>query len=78
MGLGKEYISRLREAYAARGNRKFAELEAVACGMSDADEAMLRERYPDIPDALAEILRAIDGTCWREYAGEERSIWEVK
>ena len=40
---------------------------ATAHGATDADLQLLRNRYPQVPESLLDLLRHIDGTYWREY-----------
>ena len=34
----------------------------------------LRVLYPNLPDSLVQLLEIVDGTYWREYAGEKISL----
>ena len=47
---------------------------ALTHGASDVDLARLQERYPSCPDTLLDLLRRVDGTYCRDYAGHEVNL----
>lgn len=72
MGIAQRYFAGLKEAYYEIGGKKqWDAFEKVVHGASKEDIEKLRELYPDIPDSLVELLELVDGTYWREYAGEK-------
>lgn len=68
MGIVEDYIKRLRKAYIDNGAKEsWDHFEKTIHGASREDIAKLREIYPDIPDALVNLLGYVDGTYFREY-----------
>ena len=72
MSIAKEYLDGLREAY-IREKRKdlWDDLMKVCRGASEDEKTALRKLYPDIPEALIELIGTVDGAYWRDYGGEE-------
>lgn len=74
--LVRKYILGLQLAYYKTGqSRQWREFEAVYRGASEEDIASVKARYPDMPESLTALLEAVDGTYYREYAGEEVTFY---
>ena len=68
MTLVEQYLEGLKQAYIDNGGEEvWQKLMDTAHGASDADLQALRNRYPQVPESLLDLLRHIDGTYWREY-----------
>lgn len=70
--LTEQYISGLKKAYFENnGGEIWEHFEKIKHGLTEAHVQILKELYPDIPDALISLLKYVDGTYWREYEGEK-------
>lgn len=68
----EKYISGLKNAYFENnGIDSWEHFEKVKHGLTKKDIENLTNAYPNIPNALIGLLEYVDGTYWREYAGEE-------
>ena len=68
MTLVEQYLEGLKQAYIDNGGEEaWQNLMATAHGATDADLQLLRNRYPQVPESLLDLLRRIDGTYWRKY-----------
>ena len=68
MTLVEQYLEGLKQAYIDNGGEEaWQNLMATAHGATEADLQVLRNRYPQVPESLLDLLRRIDGTYWREY-----------
>ena len=68
MTLVEQYLEGLKQAYIDNGGEEaWQNLMATAHGVTEADLQALRNRYPQVPESLLDLLRRIDGTYWREY-----------
>ncbi|WP_455151794.1 SMI1/KNR4 family protein [Capnocytophaga sp.] len=68
MTLVEQYLEGLKQAYIDNGGEEaWQNLMVTAHGATDADLQLLRNRYPQVPESLLDLLRRIDGTYWREY-----------
>ena len=68
MTLVEQYLEGLKQAYIDNGGEEaWQNLMATAHGATEADLQALRNRYPQVPESLLDLLRHIDGTYWREY-----------
>lgn len=76
MELVKQYLLGLKKAYFDNdAEEDWEHFEKVKQGATKEDIQKLKNVYPNIPDALIGILEYVDGTYWREYAGEEISFY---
>ena len=74
--LVKKYLDGLQLAYYKTGQGKaWREFEAVYQGAAEENIAVIKSLYPDAPDSLSELLKAVDGTYYREYAGEKVTFY---
>jgi SMI1 / KNR4 family (SUKH-1) len=72
----EKYIVGLKKAYFDNNAKESWEhFEKIKHGASIEDIKKLKQVYPDIPDALISLLEYVDGTYWREYAGEEITFY---
>ena len=68
MTLVEQYLEGLKQAYIDNGGEEaWQNLMATAHGATEADLQLLRNRYPQVPESLRDLLRRIDGTYWRKY-----------
>ena len=68
MTLVEQYLEGLKQAYIDNGGEEaWQNLMATAHGATETDLQVLRNRYPQVPESLLDLLRRIDGTYWREY-----------
>lgn len=76
MNIAEKYVSGLKTAYFDNNaGEVWTHFEKIQPGATKEDIQKLRNVYPDVPDALIGLLEYIDGTNWREYAGEEISFY---
>lgn len=75
MSIAEEYFEGLKKAYSERCGEKWTEFMSVAHGASDKDISVLKEKFPDAPESLIWLLKRVDGTYWREYAGKKRCLY---
>jgi hypothetical protein len=68
----EKYIAGLKNAYFDNNAKETWEhFEKIKHGASKEDIEKLKEVFPNITDTLIMLLEYVDGTYWREYAGEE-------
>ncbi|KZS40104.1 SMI1 / KNR4 family protein [Aquimarina aggregata] len=68
----EKYISGLKNAYFQNnGQEEWKSFEQVIYGAKKDDINKLNQVYPDVPNALINLLEYVDGTYWRKYAKEE-------
>lgn len=71
MGIAQKYVDGLKKAYYENGGvKQWDNFEKVSHGASKEDIEKLLSLYPDIPDSLLQLLKMVDGTYWRKYAGK--------
>lgn len=76
MGIAKKYVEGLKKAYYDIGaGAQWEDFEKVVHGVSKEDMEKLQALYPDMPDSLVQLLEIVDGTYWREYAGEKITFY---
>ncbi|MCM1258051.1 MAG: SMI1/KNR4 family protein [Roseburia sp.] len=76
MNIAQKYMDGLKTAYYENGMREqWDDFEEIIHGASEEDMEKLRTLYPDIPDNLLQLLKIVDGTYWREYAGKEIAFY---
>lgn len=76
MNLAERYVEGLKKAYIDVGAKSiWDKFEAVACGASGEDIAALRTEYPGVPESLIQLLKIVDGTYWRRYAGGQVALY---
>ncbi|MCI3935913.1 SMI1/KNR4 family protein [Chryseobacterium aahli] len=76
MEIVKQYLLGLKKSYFDNAAEKdWEHFEKIKQDATKEDIEKIKNVYPNIPDALIGILEYIDGTYWREYAGEEISFY---
>lgn len=72
LNIAQKYVDGLKKAYYENGGEtQWDNFEKIVHGASKGEIEKLRNLYPDIPDSLLQLLELVDGTYWREYAGEK-------
>ncbi|MBL3658044.1 SMI1/KNR4 family protein [Fulvivirga sediminis] len=68
----EKYIEGLKKAYLENNGREQWEyFENVIHGADFAVIDQLKQIYPDVPEALVDLLKYVDGTYWRKYGDAE-------
>ncbi len=76
MNTAEKYIAGLKEAYFNNGGKEAWEhFERLRHGDTKADMVGLKKAYPQVPAELIRLLEYVDGTYWREYAGEKIAFY---
>jgi len=76
MSTVEKYLSGLKKAYFDNSaHQTWEHFEKIKHGATKDDIEKLKNIYPDIPDELIGLLEYVDGTYWREYAGEEIAFY---
>ncbi|MDR1129916.1 MAG: SMI1/KNR4 family protein [Prevotellaceae bacterium] len=76
MNTVEKYIIGLKKAYLDNDAKESWEhFENIKHGASKEDIAELKKVYPDVPETLIHLLEYVDGTYWREYAGEKIAFY---
>ncbi len=74
--IAEQYIAGLKKAYFENhGKESWDHFEMIKHGLAEENIQKLREIYSDIPEALIDLLRYVDGTYWREYRGEKIAFY---
>jgi len=72
----EKYILGLKKAYFdSNAKESWEHFEKIKHGANKEDIEKLKKLYSDIPDALINMLEYVDGTYWREYAGEKITFY---
>ncbi|MEH0152571.1 SMI1/KNR4 family protein [Limibacter armeniacum] len=70
--IAEKYIAGLKNAYYENnGKEGWDHFEKAIHGAEKENIDKLKQTYPDIPEALIDLLEYVDGTYWRKYAGKE-------
>jgi hypothetical protein len=76
MNTVEKYIIGLKKAYFDNDAKESWEhFENIKHGASKKDIAELKKVYPNVPETLIHLLEYVDGTYWREYAGEKIAFY---
>ena len=76
MEIVKQYIAGLKNAYFNNGAKETWEhFEKIKHGATKEDIEKIKSIYPKVPKALISLLEFVDGTYWREYQGEEITLY---
>lgn len=74
--IAEQYITGLKKAYYEnQGKESWDHFEKIKHGAAVENIRKLKELYPEIPEALIALLEYVDGTYWREYAGEKIAFY---
>lgn len=72
MHLIKTYLKGLEKAYIENDQKEeWADFIATVHGATNEDLEAIQKRYPEVPQSLLELLKAIDGTYWRTYGDKK-------
>lgn len=78
MNIVEKYVTGLKSAYVENGAEDLWEhFENIKHGATKENIIELQRLFPDIPDALITLLEYVDGTYWREYAGEKIGLYFI-
>lgn len=70
--LVEKYVEGLKKAYLKNNAAtEWRHFESVKHGAKKADLLKIKKEYPNVPDALIDLLEYVDGTYCLEYKGEE-------
>lgn len=76
MNIAEKYWNGLKKAYYANGAKeKWEHFKDVVHGVTEENKKELIKIYPEIPNALLQLLEYVDGTYWRKYGDEEISFY---
>jgi hypothetical protein len=76
MEIVNEYITGLKKAYFYNGaNETWNHFEKIKHGSIIEDIEKIKNLYPEVSNALISLLEFVDGTYWREYEGEEITLY---
>lgn len=76
MNTAEKYIQGLKSAYLRNnGKEAWSHFEKIVYGARKEDLDKLKKIYPKIPNTLLQLLECVDGTYWREYMGEELTLF---
>ncbi|WP_322969431.1 SMI1/KNR4 family protein [Faecalibacter sp. LW9] len=72
MNTTEKYILGLKKSYIENGaSEDWEHFESVKEGVSKEKIEQLQKIYPEIPQALIDLLKYVDGTYWRKFKEEE-------
>ena len=76
MEIVKQYLAGLEKAYFDNGAKETWEhFEKIKHGATNEDIEKIKNLYPEVPNSLINLLEFVDGTYWREYKGEEITLY---
>jgi cell wall assembly regulator SMI1 len=76
MEIVKQYTTGLKKAYFDNGGKETWEhFEKIKHGATKEDIEKIKSIYPEVPKSLISLLEFVDGTYWREYQGEEITLY---
>lgn len=76
MEIVKQYTAGLKNAYFDNGAKETWEhFEKIKHGATKEDIEKIKSIYPEVPKSLISLLEFVDGTYWREYQGEEITLY---
>jgi hypothetical protein len=76
MEIVKQYTTGLKNAYFDNGSKETWEhFEKIKHGAAKEDIENIKSIYPEVPKSLISLLEFVDGTYWREYQGEEITLY---
>ena len=76
MEIVKQYLAGLEKAYFDNGAKETWEhFEKIKHGATKEDIEKIKNLYPEVPNSLINLLEFVDGTYWREYKGEEITLY---
>ena len=76
MEIVKQYLAGLEKAYFDNGAKETWEhFEKIKHGATKEDIEKIKNLYPEVPNSFISLLEFVDGTYWREYKGEEITLY---
>ncbi len=76
MEVVKQYLAGLEKAYFDNGAKETWEhFEKIKHGATNEDIEKIKNLYPEVPNSFISLLEFVDGTYWREYKGEEITLY---
>lgn len=76
MELVKQYLAGLEKAYFENGAKETWEhFKKIKHGATKEDIEKIKSLYPEVPNSLINLLEFVDGTYWREFQGEEITLY---
>jgi hypothetical protein len=76
MEIVKQYLSGLKKAYFENGGKETWEhFEEIKHGTTKEDIEKIKNIYSEVSNSLISLLEFVDGTYWREYKGEEITLY---
>ena len=76
MEIVKQYLAGLEKAYFDNGAKETWEhFEKIKHGATNEDIEKIKNLYPEVPNSFISLLEFVDGTYWREYRGEEITLY---
>ncbi len=76
MEIVKQYLAGLEKAYFDKGAKEtWGHFEKIKHGATKEDIEKINFIYPGVPKSLIGLLEFVDGTYWREYKGEEITLY---
>ena len=76
MEVVKQYLAGLEKAYFDNGAKETWEhFEKIKHGATNEDIEKIKNLYPEVPNSFISLLAFVDGTYWREYKGEEITLY---
>jgi len=76
MEIVNQYLAGLKKAYFDNGAKETWEhFEKIKHGATKVDIEEIKNLYPEVPNSLVSLLEFVDGTYWREYKGEEITLY---
>ena len=76
MEIVKQYTTGLKNAYFDNGAKETWEhFEKIKHGAAKEDIENIKSIFPEVPKSLISLLEFVDGTYWREYQGEEITLY---
>jgi len=76
MEIVKQYLAGLEKAYFDNGAKEtWGHFEKIKHGATKEDIEKIKSLYPEVPNSLISLLEFVDGTYWREYKGEEITLY---
>ena len=76
MNIVEKYLEELKKAYYKNGGKEYWDkFEKIKAGATEENIKKIKEKFPETPDSLIELLKIVDGTYHREYQGEKITFY---
>jgi len=74
--IANRYISTLKDAYYnAKGKAIWNHFESVKHGATSEHLNQIKAIFPEVPEALLQLLKFVDGTYWRTYGDDDITLF---